>query len=271
MTARNRPNGGRHLTRWGLIAAIAATITIAAPAAAEEASDNAALGRKVLSSSVGVSSYYGPGFHGRATADGETFDMHAITAAHKTLPLPCYARVTNLHNGRSIVVRVNDRGPYIQGRILDVSDRVARLLGYDGGLAKVRLDYLGKAGKTGAAEQRELLASLKNGDEPIAVARAKPVEDGVSVVRRSAPALSYAAATRAPAAAALDAAVRPVAPPVAPNSGALDVAAKLDASVRQLQAALEAAHRTAQSAAQSLSPFGQLVLAPFKPVIEASR
>ena len=230
----------------------------------------AALTGHALSSTVGISSYYGPGFHGRPTANGETFDMHALTAAHKTLPIPCYARVTNLHNGRSLVVRVNDRGPYINGRILDVSDRVARLLGFDGGLAKVRLDYLGKAGPAGSSDQRALLASLKSGDEPIVVAKAKPVEDGVSVAQRSAPALGYAAAApRAPAAAALDAAVRPAPTPSAVE--ALGLAAKLDASVLRLEAALEMGRQTAQYAAHSLSPYGQLVLSPFKPLIEASR
>ena len=72
-------------------------------------------------SAVGWASWYGREFHGRRTADGETFDMAGLTAAHKTMPLPCYARVTNLHNGRSMVVRVNDRGPFVADRLIDVS------------------------------------------------------------------------------------------------------------------------------------------------------
>ena len=137
--------------------------------------------------------------------------MHGLSAAHKTLPIPSYARVTNLSNGRSVVVRINDRGPYIAGRMLDVSARVARLLAYHGGMERVRLDYLGMAGPEGADDQRALLASLKTGDEPVAVAHAKPADDGVSVAARSAPALAFAEAKpRAPAAAALEAAVRPI-------------------------------------------------------------
>lgn len=93
----------------------------------------------------GIASYYGGGdiFHGRPTATGETFDMNEITAAHKTLPLPCIAEVTNLENGRQIQLKVNDRGPFIRGRIIDVSRRVAQLLGFEGrGTAKVRVRTL---------------------------------------------------------------------------------------------------------------------------------
>jgi rare lipoprotein A len=254
------------LTRWGVIAAIAATIAGAGAAKADEASVKTAMAARPKSGVVGVSSYYGADFHGRRTADGEIFDMRALTAASKSLPIPCYARVTNLRNGRSVVVRVNDRGPYVGGRMLDVSERVAKLLGYHGGLERVRLEYLGKAGPAGAADQRALLASLNIG------ARAKPADEGISVAERSQPALGYAEQpSQAPAAAALAAAVRP--PPPPPE--ALGLAARLDVSVRRLEAALEAAHQTAESAARSaadsLSPYGQLVIAPFKPIIEASR
>lgn len=77
----------------------------------------------------GVASWYGPGFHGLRTATGEPYDMFAMTAAHKTLPLPCYARVTNLSNGRSVVVRINDRGPFVANRIIDLSYTAAAKLG----------------------------------------------------------------------------------------------------------------------------------------------
>lgn len=76
----------------------------------------------------GVASWYGPGFHGRETAMGEPYDMYAMTAAHKTLPLPSYVRVTNLRNGRSVVVRVNDRGPFVSNRIIDLSYAAAAKL-----------------------------------------------------------------------------------------------------------------------------------------------
>jgi rare lipoprotein A len=76
----------------------------------------------------GVASWYGPGFHKERTATGDPYDMYAMTAAHKTLPLPCYARVTNLNNGRSVVVRINDRGPFKDGRIIDLSYTAATKL-----------------------------------------------------------------------------------------------------------------------------------------------
>jgi len=76
----------------------------------------------------GVASWYGPTFHGGNTSSGEPYDMYAMTAAHKTLPLPCYARVTNLRNGRSVVVRINDRGPFVANRLIDLSYRAATKL-----------------------------------------------------------------------------------------------------------------------------------------------
>ncbi len=95
---------------------------------------------------VGVASWYGEMFHGRYTANGEVYDMNALTAAHPTLPIPTYARVTNLKNGRSIVVRVNDRGPYAHDRIIDMSRRSAQALGFQrNGTAKVRVQYMGRA------------------------------------------------------------------------------------------------------------------------------
>jgi rare lipoprotein A len=90
----------------------------------------------------GVASWYGGEFHGRLTASGEPYDMHALTAAHKTLPLPCYAKVTNLRNGRSVIVRVNDRGPFVRNRIIDLSLGAAEVLDitHDGtGLVEVEV------------------------------------------------------------------------------------------------------------------------------------
>ncbi len=88
---------------------------------------------------TGIASWYGPDFHGKPTANGETYDMNALTAAHKTLPMPVTVRVTNLENGRSILLKVNDRGPFVNGRIIDVSRRGAQLLGFSGpGTAMVR-------------------------------------------------------------------------------------------------------------------------------------
>lgn len=95
---------------------------------------------------TGVASWYGPGFYGNLTADGEMFTSQDLTGAHRTLPLPVNVRVTNLDNGQSLIVRVNDRGPFAKGRIIDVSERAAKLLGfYDKGTAKVRVQYLARA------------------------------------------------------------------------------------------------------------------------------
>jgi len=92
---------------------------------------------------TGVASWYGKKFHGKATANGERYDMHAMSAAHKTLPMPTMVRVTNLDNGRSVVVRVNDRGPFVKSRIIDLSYAAARSLGYDQkGTARVRVQAL---------------------------------------------------------------------------------------------------------------------------------
>lgn len=92
---------------------------------------------------VGTASWYGEYFQGKETASGEPFDMQALTAAHPTLPLGSIVRVTNLRNGRAVVVRINDRGPVVEGRIIDLSFNTARVLGFEGrGLQKVRLDLV---------------------------------------------------------------------------------------------------------------------------------
>jgi rare lipoprotein A len=112
----------------------------------------------------GIASWYGRDFHGRQTANGEVYDMNSISAAHPTMPLPSYARVTNLENGRSIIVRVNDRGPYAKGRIIDLSTGTARALGtYGQGLARVRVEYVGRAALVGS-DDAALLASLRHGN-----------------------------------------------------------------------------------------------------------
>jgi len=117
-------------------------------------------------SSVGMASWYGDDFHGRYTANGEIFDMNSISAAHPTLPMPSYVRVTNLKNHKSIIVRVNDRGPYANNRLIDVSVRTAQLLGFYGhGLAQVKVEYVGRAPIAGS-DDRKLVATLRDGDTP---------------------------------------------------------------------------------------------------------
>ncbi len=112
----------------------------------------------------GLASWYGTDFHGRRTANGEVFDMTSISAAHPTMPLPSYARVTNMRNGKSVVVRVNDRGPYHGNRIIDVSHRAAKLLEFHGdGVARVKVEYVGRAPLEGS-DDRQLVATLRTGD-----------------------------------------------------------------------------------------------------------
>jgi rare lipoprotein A len=111
----------------------------------------------------GIASWYGDDFHGRLTANGEVFDMDSLTAAHTTLPMPCYARVTNLSNGKSLIVRVNDRGPYHGNRLIDVSNKAAELLEFKGnGTARVRVEYVGRAPLEGS-DDRQLMATLRTG------------------------------------------------------------------------------------------------------------
>ncbi len=100
---------------------------------------------------TGIASWYGPTFYGHHTANGEMYDGNQLTAAHKTLPMPVNVRVTNLENGKSLIVRVNDRGPYARGRIIDLSKRAAELLDVvETGTARVRVTYLGRADINGA-------------------------------------------------------------------------------------------------------------------------
>jgi rare lipoprotein A len=132
----------------------------------------------------GVASWYGPDFHGRLTANGEIYDMHSISAAHTTMPLPSYARVTNLDNGKSIIVRVNDRGPYRRDRVIDLSIGTAKALEfYKRGLARVRVEYVGRAPIEGT-DDRMLVATLRDGapapaPSKVMLASAKPFLGGL--------------------------------------------------------------------------------------------
>lgn len=122
---------------------------------------------------TGIASWYGPGFHGKYTANGEVYNQNAMTAAHRTLPMPSLVQVTNLENGRAIRVRINDRGPFAHGRIIDLSKRAAELLGFvNDGTAKVRVQIL-------ELESRELamLASGGKAGQGGTAPEAVPVED----------------------------------------------------------------------------------------------
>ncbi len=126
---------------------------------------------------VGNASWYGDAFHGRLTANGEIYDRDSFTAAHPTMPLPSYARVTNLRTNASMIVRVNDRGPFASNRIMDVSRRVAEALDFRRtGTAKVKVEYVGRASLAGS-DDAKLFATLRtngpaqwNESEPTMVA-----------------------------------------------------------------------------------------------------
>lgn len=146
---------------------------------------------------TGVASWYGPGFHGRRTANGEVFDKTSISAAHPTMPLPSYIRVTNLQNGKSMIVRVNDRGPFHSRRVVDVSQRVAEMLEFRRmGSAKVKVEYIGPARLDGH-DDAMMLASLRDphqGPAPDPTAAPKTLmiashETKTPVVKKPQPAL----------------------------------------------------------------------------------
>lgn len=159
----------------------------------------------------GVASWYGPGFHGKRTANGEVFDQHDITAAHRTLQLPCIARVTNLDNGRQIEVRINDRGPFKKDRIIDLSKKSAQLLGVHlNGTARVRVEVvkdksmqIAESAKKGIienpiqyaeAEQVQPAEAIQTKSQPIQTASADPVARQVASTSQT----SFSAATAAP-------------------------------------------------------------------------
>lgn len=163
----------------------------------------------------GIASWYGADFHGRLTANGEVYDLQGISAAHPTMPLPSYARVTNLANGRSLVVRVNDRGPYHGNRVVDVSVQAAHLLGFHrNGTARVRVEYVGPAPIEGS-DDRVLASTLRHhGPAPA------PVQ--VASARRFTPAASPPVATYGLGASTVPPPAQP-APAVAPRAAALAV------------------------------------------------
>jgi rare lipoprotein A len=140
---------------------------------------------------TGLASWYGDAFHGRRTANGEVYDRDSFSAAHPTMPLPSYARVTNLRNAHSMIVRVNDRGPFAPGRLMDVSRGVADALDFRrSGTAMVKVEYIGPAGLQGS-DDRKLLATLRldgkpatfdgKSDMPTMVAEAEPPQRVASI------------------------------------------------------------------------------------------
>jgi rare lipoprotein A len=147
----------------------------------------------------GTASWYGDAFHGRLTANGEIYDMNNLTAAHTTMPLPSYARVTNIKNGKSVIVRVNDRGPYASDRLVDLSKRAAQLLDYThSGTAQVRLEYIGRAPVHGQDDEY-LLASYSEGGSKVLIEPAGGVmvamNDGVEAEAPAVASVAFAPTT----------------------------------------------------------------------------
>jgi rare lipoprotein A len=149
---------------------------------------------------AGLASWYGPNFHGRLTANGEIYDQFHLSAAHPTFPLPSYARVTNKKNGNSVIVRVNDRGPFAHGRIIDLSNKAAQLLDMKHeGVAAVRVQYVGRAPVEGD-DTRYLMASYRPGgsDAPAGGVIASGVMLAMNAVDQALPGVGSSSSSVAP-------------------------------------------------------------------------
>ncbi|MBL8770228.1 MAG: septal ring lytic transglycosylase RlpA family protein [Phenylobacterium sp.] len=228
---------------------------------------------------VGVASWYGDAFHLKATANGEVFDMNAVSAAHTTLPLPSMVEVTNLDNGRRLVVRVNDRGPFVDNRIIDLSREAARQLGMDrAGLAKVRVRYVGPAPLLGPADGYRV---ADGGALPTRMPSAAATPARYAARAGTDPALEFAgAAPRAPAPyAAAPVSQAPIttqglAPvtgseilstPIPPPPGAAPLrAAMATASNLRVQAGAFSSQANAELAASRLSAAGAAAVEPIQ-------
>ncbi len=199
---------------------------------------------------TGIASWYGKPFHGERTANGEVYDMYSLTAAHTTLPMPSFVRVTNLENGRSIIVKVNDRGPFVPGRIIDMSFESAQLLGFDQkGTARVRVQAVPAATET--------LIAAKG-----AAPRAAPAPQIAAVPTQ------VVARTELPPVAGI--AVAPLPPPVLaarPNANKVNVApqvslVKVAQSSIYVQAGAFASYDNAAKLSQELAAYGPVAISP---------
>ena len=207
---------------------------------------------------TGIASWYGDAFQMKATANGETFDMNQLSAAHTTLPLPSIVEVTNLENGRKLRVRVNDRGPFVDNRIIDLSRAAATELGYDRkGLARVRVKYVGPAPLAGPEAGVRYAEAKPVPTSPVAAASAMPIA--------VAPAESIEVATLAPPAPVTATTLAPLAvsAPVAP-SAAPPVSQPLSQSGQayRIQAGSFSSEGNAQRAAAQLATAGTAVVEP---------
>jgi rare lipoprotein A len=205
---------------------------------------------------TGIASWYGDAFHMKATANGETFDMNQLSAAHTTLPLPSIVEVTNLENGKKLRVRVNDRGPFVDNRIIDLSRAAAQELGYDRkGLARVRVKYIGPAPLAGPEAGVRYASATPAPSAPVAVASSMPIA--------VAPAESIQVATLAPPAVAKAAPMAPLTgSALGPlRSGAARPAAQ-SAQAYRIQAGSFSDQGNAQRAAAQLATTGTAVIEP---------
>jgi rare lipoprotein A len=173
--------------------------------------------------SEGLASWYGSNFHGRMTANGEVFDRDSVAAAHTTMPLPSYARVTNVQNGHSMIVRVNDRGPFHGNRVIDVSERAASALGFkQQGTARVRVEYVGRA-STNGSDDRILLASLRTDGQPASLIGSAPTMIAQAAPQSNAPRQAIALRTYEPDDEAYSAPGRTTQPAAMPTAVASNV------------------------------------------------
>ncbi|MBP5698290.1 MAG: septal ring lytic transglycosylase RlpA family protein, partial [Alphaproteobacteria bacterium] len=190
-------------------------------------------------SETGIASWYGADFHNKRTANGEIYNMNAVTAAHRTLPLPSIVRVTNLENGKSIIARVNDRGPYVKNRIIDLSQKGAELLGYKmQGTAKVKVEILAKESQA----LKEAMLSKNNSSKTYNEAIKYSTVTDTKVA---------AAATKAPVTATATATQAPIAPAAAP-------APANDFGTYYVQVGAYADLDKAKETAESMSRFGNV-------------
>lgn len=210
---------------------------------------------------VGIASWYGPKFHGRPTANGERFNMNALTAAHTTLPMPSWVRVTNLENGRSIILRVNDRGPFVGNRIIDVSRRGAQLLGFEKqGTVRVRVQVVPGPDAPTPVQMAAAARQQTSPPRPAAPAREtriipKPAEPAPEMAAVPPPAVE-ASAIAAPAAPVTvasrdhDPGPRWLSPEAAPGERVY------------IQAGAFSAYKSARRVAEGLEDLGRVELSP---------
>jgi len=207
---------------------------------------------------TGIASWYGDAFQMKATANGEIFDMNQLSAAHTTLPLPSIVEVTNLENGRKLRVRVNDRGPFVDNRIIDLSRAAATELGYDRkGLARVRVKYIGPAPLAGPEAGVRYAEAKPVAAPPVAAASAMPIA--------VAPAESIEVATLAPPApvSATPLSPLPAAAPLAPAlTSPVPQAPSQSAQTYRIQAGSFSSEGNAQRAAAQLTTAGTAVIEP---------